>query len=405
MSRRRYFVVTGQGEIGPHDREELRELQRAGRIRSADRLRTATGASAGSVGALLATPEEDSGHRTPRVGPGAVRGGTRVETNQADDEADLEPEPTGRRIPIVPVVALLGVVVVAASYLLRSSPGAEVVEQPQAAAPQVLPLVKLTVQDGSWIFGRDGRIRVELEQPAKAPLPVALHLAGSAIPDIDFRKQVELVTVPAGALSAELAISPLPVSERRSPAVALEVAVDPGANVRPASTKPATLTLLRAEDHLATDPVLTWLSALKPTAQRSAYHPAVFDGGFNGDAMSIRGTTYRRGLAFHAGNHLQEPESFVTFSLGGKYEDLLAEIGVDDMGGKEGGTISFQVWLDGRPEFDSGLVTKAMPPRSIRVPLHGVQELKLVVLDGGDGNHYDAADWAMVRLLGAPAGH
>ena len=405
MSRRRYFVVTGQGEIGPHDREELRELQRAGRIRSVDRLRTATGASAGSVGALLATPEEDSGHRTPRAGLGAVRGGTRVETNQAEDEADPEPEPTARRIPIVPLVALLGVVVVAASYLLRSGSGVEVIEQPKAAVPQVLPVVKLTVQDGSWIFGREGRIRVELDQSAKEPLPVALHLAGSAIPEIDFRKVLEQITVPAGALSAELAISPLPVSERRSPAVALEVTVDPGSGVRPASAKPATLTLLRAEDHVATDPALTWLSELKPTAQRSAYHSAVFDAGFGGDALSIRGTTYRRGVVFHAGNHLQEPESFVTFSLGGKYEELLAEIGVDDAGGKEGGTINFQVWLDGRPEFDSGLVTKALPPRSIRVPLHGVQELKLVVLDGGDGNHYDIADWAMARLLAASPAH
>jgi hypothetical protein len=398
MSRRRYFVVTGQGEIGPHDREELRDLLRARRIRAEDRLRTATGANAGSVAALLASPEEDSGHRTPRVGPGAPRRGTRAETVEAEAP---EPAAEPRRFPIVPLVALLGVVVVAGSYVLRGSPGAEVIDTPAPAVVATQPQATLSVQDASWIFGRAGRIRVQLDQPAKAPLAVALRYAGSAIPDVDFNKLPDAITVATGALSAELPVNPLPVSELRSPPVSLSVSLDLAAGARLANAKPTELTLLRAEDRRPGDPELVWLSSLPTAAERSAYHAPVRDAGFNGDAISIRGTAYRRGLTFHAGNHLQEPESFMTFRLGGKYEELLAEIGVDDLGGKEGGTVSFQIWLDGRPEFDSGVMTKAMPPRPIRVPLRGVQELKLVVLDGGDGNHWDVADWAMVRLVGS----
>lgn len=110
----------------------------------------------------------------------------------------------------------------------------------------------------------------------------------------------------------------------------------------------------------------------------------------DGVMLSLRGQTYAKGLGVHAGSDIR-------FFLGGAFSTFRSDIGVDDDTGGAGSVI-FQVWADGRMLYDSGRLTGDSSRRSLALDISGCRELRLVVLDGGDGNHLDHADWAGARL-------
>ncbi|MEU7474945.1 NPCBM/NEW2 domain-containing protein [Lentzea sp. NPDC042327] len=62
------------------------------------------------------------------------------------------------------------------------------------------------------------------------------------------------------------------------------------------------------------------------------------------------------------------------------------------------GSVSFQVFGDGRLLHDSGVVRGGDPARPVSVDTTGVRMLGLRVTDGGDGRDFDHADWADARL-------
>jgi len=64
--------------------------------------------------------------------------------------------------------------------------------------------------------------------------------------------------------------------------------------------------------------------------------------------------------------------------------------------------VIFKVIADGRESFDSGVMRANTPAKWVSVPLAGVNELKLVVTDAGDGINCDHADWAEAFLFGRP---
>ncbi len=69
-----------------------------------------------------------------------------------------------------------------------------------------------------------------------------------------------------------------------------------------------------------------------------------------------------------------------------------AACGVDDEA--PAGTVVFEVWLDGKRSWSSGLMKGGMTAKKLSIPLTGVREMRLVVNDGGDSIDYDHADWA-----------
>jgi uncharacterized protein (DUF1800 family)/fibronectin type 3 domain-containing protein len=115
----------------------------------------------------------------------------------------------------------------------------------------------------------------------------------------------------------------------------------------------------------------------------------------DGDPLKINDVQYGRGLGVHALSDLR-------YQLFGKYKTFLADVGVDDEVGP-GGSVIFEVWLDGTRKFTSPLLkgTDAAVPVSLDVT--GVNELKLIVRDGGDGITRDHADWAGARVSTAAA--
>ena len=135
---------------------------------------------------------------------------------------------------------------------------------------------------------------------------------------------------------------------------------------------------------------LEWLSARNgwgPVERdRSNGETAAGDGG----PLTIDGVVYDKGLGTHA-------PARVSYHLGGACTRLTAVLGVDDSRGN-GGSVTYEVHLDGERVYDSGVLTGASPARILDVDVSGARYLDLVVTDAGDGNTADHANWADARL-------
>ena len=110
------------------------------------------------------------------------------------------------------------------------------------------------------------------------------------------------------------------------------------------------------------------------------------DASITGHPLSIAGRRYDKGLGTHAPGEM-------VFKLGRQHRRFVADVGVDDQGGKAGSVV-FKVALDGKEAFDSGLMRFGEPAKHIALDVNGVSELRLVVTDGGNGVQHDHADWA-----------
>jgi hypothetical protein len=148
----------------------------------------------------------------------------------------------------------------------------------------------------------------------------------------------------------------------------------------------------------ATTPAkFTWLSDIKWSRATNGWGPVERDRSNgekarrDGTPLQIDGTTYRKGLGV-AGN------SEVTYQLDGKYKQFFSVIGIDDSTGKKG-SATFEIWADGKSVFQSGKVTHATESRKVSLNVRGVQTLKLVTTNAGDGNNSDHADWVNARLV------
>ncbi len=109
--------------------------------------------------------------------------------------------------------------------------------------------------------------------------------------------------------------------------------------------------------------------------------------------LRIRDKEYTRGLGHHAPGE-------IVVDLNGEYETFEAEVGVQWQGGNVGSVV-FQVYVDGKKRFDSGVMRETDHPKPVRVSVKGANELRLVATDAGDGITCDCANWADARLTRA----
>jgi hypothetical protein len=110
----------------------------------------------------------------------------------------------------------------------------------------------------------------------------------------------------------------------------------------------------------------------------------------DGRPIAIGGVQFAKGLGMHGPGEL-------VFYNGEHCSRLTAAVGVDDE--KTGnGSVSFEVWADGRKVADSGVVTWQDAPKPIDADIGNSDFVRLVVTDGGDGTNSDHADWADARV-------
>ena len=117
-----------------------------------------------------------------------------------------------------------------------------------------------------------------------------------------------------------------------------------------------------------------------------------------GGAIKVGGTTYASGLGTHA-------PSTVTYALDGTYTNFVSDIGLDDnVDGRNGASVIFQVYGDGKLLFDSGALASTDAAVSVNVAIAGVKSLSLVVnpVNANDID-YAQADWAGATLVATAA--
>jgi hypothetical protein len=134
----------------------------------------------------------------------------------------------------------------------------------------------------------------------------------------------------------------------------------------------------------------TWLDQMIPASYEQSW--ASPRRGLNalGKPLVIAGQEFARGVGTHA-------RSEVVYNLHRGFRRFTASIGVDyETKGK--GSVRFQVFGDGRLLFESAVMRGDEQAKQIEVDVYGVQELKLVVLDGGDGSEGDYGDWCDAEL-------
>ena len=110
----------------------------------------------------------------------------------------------------------------------------------------------------------------------------------------------------------------------------------------------------------------------------------------SGQPLRIAGQRFERGLGTHA-------PGVMVFKLDRQHRRFMAFVGVDD-GGDARGSVVFEVLLDGKKAFDSGVMKHGQAAKHIDLALTGVTELRLIVTDAGDGPGGDHADWAEAAI-------
>ncbi len=140
-----------------------------------------------------------------------------------------------------------------------------------------------------------------------------------------------------------------------------------------------------------------YLSQLTPIAVDESTiiappQPYQMDRNCQGDTLSIAGQRYPWGIGVHANSKL-------TFSLNSRYNEFKADIGIDTRIGDRGSVV-FKVEGDGKTLYTSPTVRGSDPePRSISVPVKGVNELTLVVSCGDELDLGGVANWAAARVI------
>ncbi len=213
-----------------------------------------------------------------------------------------------------------------------------------------------------------------------ATLPATLEVEATGA-------QSNLVTIPTATF-------PLGIMEPGS-AINVTIPFEVSQSAEPGTFIELTLTLSDALDsvvwgtHFVVD-VLS-LSDMNWTYASNGYGEIRRDRSNQGLPLTLEGVTYLKGLGTHAICEIR-------YDLAGAFSGFMSEIGVDD----EiyiGGSVVFQVWLDGALAFDSGVMTGSSPTQTASVDVSGVQELSLLVGDAGNGIAADHSDWAFARLF------
>jgi hypothetical protein len=141
---------------------------------------------------------------------------------------------------------------------------------------------------------------------------------------------------------------------------------------------------------------LAYVSDLPFVSATNGYGPVERDtniggsGAGDGSPITIRGTTYAKGVGTNA-------VSTVVLDLSGTCTSFSSVVGVDDSAGGKG-SVTFTVLADGKTVASTGVMTGTTAAQHLTADVTGVHELVLQVGDAGDGVGHDNADWANAQL-------
>ena len=111
-----------------------------------------------------------------------------------------------------------------------------------------------------------------------------------------------------------------------------------------------------------------------------------------GSPLRIGKQPFASGVGAHA-------VSFIEYPLDGQFKAFEVTVGID--GHTEGrGSVLFRIYIDDRERASSGTVNGFTKPTKLRIDdLGGARRMVLSVMDAGDGNRHDLADWVDGKLF------
>ncbi len=156
------------------------------------------------------------------------------------------------------------------------------------------------------------------------------------------------------------------------------------------TTKKVKLEILEVEDKFIYASDLDWIKA---TTQ---WKKVQKDKSIKGNTLRLwdgtKEVSYKKGIGTHA-------HSEVIYDLEGKdFKYFTSYIGVNRTADHRGSVI-FKVFLDDKLAYTSEVMNRNTPFELIEINVQGVNNIKLVVEDGGNGNASDHANWADTKFL------
>ncbi len=131
-----------------------------------------------------------------------------------------------------------------------------------------------------------------------------------------------------------------------------------------------------------------YLSDMKPASAKGEYKN---DKSFGGKTITVNETEYKKGIGAKSG-------SVLVYKIDGTWDRLYGHVGMDDEVG-DGGSVMFRVYVDGKLLFESPRQTGVSVKQLMDINVKGAKELRLELLDGGDGSKDDHGDWVDAQLI------
>ncbi len=135
---------------------------------------------------------------------------------------------------------------------------------------------------------------------------------------------------------------------------------------------------------------IIWLDELNVHLIYQDWGDAQLNKSVLGTPLQVAGVNYKRGIGTHS-------VSRYLLNLGGKVQSFSGFAGADDRNDFSG-DMEFRIIADRKLIWQSGIMHKGMPAKPFRVDLKNIQQLALLVTEGGDGIMYDHADWLDARF-------
>jgi hypothetical protein len=136
------------------------------------------------------------------------------------------------------------------------------------------------------------------------------------------------------------------------------------------------------------DAEVKYLSDMKPASEKGVWRNDLSAGG---KKLAVNGQVYKKGIGAISG-------SVLVYKLDGTWDRLMGHVGMDDEVG-DGGSVMFRVYGDGKLLFESPEMTGRNVKQLLALSIRNIKELRLVLLDQGDGSDNDHGDWVDLKLI------
>ncbi|WP_379963868.1 NPCBM/NEW2 domain-containing protein [Epilithonimonas sp. UC225_85] len=136
---------------------------------------------------------------------------------------------------------------------------------------------------------------------------------------------------------------------------------------------------------------IVWLDELDFSVSTQGHGKPGINTSVDGKPLTIAGEIFKRGFGTHA-------ESSLLIKLDGKAKNFTALVGLDDEIKDQTPAVEFEIYGDNKKLWSSGIMHLGDKAKPVSVSLEGINQLELVVTDGGNGPYYDHADWVNAKF-------